>query len=59
MSAMAIATYILVSIFAFGYVIFFVVITIGGFFDLVKLINGIRTELVDPTDDGRVQRPAK
>ena len=55
MSIMAIATYIVVSLFAFAYVIFFTVITIGGFFDLLYLIRGIRDEVVDPKDDGRAE----
>lgn len=53
MSTMAAATYVLVSFFAFAYVIFFVVITVGGFFDLLHLVRGLRTEVVDPADDGR------
>jgi hypothetical protein len=53
MSTMAVATYALVGVFAFAYVIFFVVITIGGFFDLLHLIRGLRREVVDPEDDGR------
>lgn len=52
MSAMAVATYCLVTVFAIAYVIFFVVITVGGFFDLMRLIKGIKTELVDRQDDG-------
>jgi len=56
MSIMAIATYILVSVFACAYVIFFMVITIGGFFDLLHLIRGIKTEVVDPEDDGRAMK---
>jgi hypothetical protein len=37
-------------------VIFFMVITIGGFFDLLHLIRGIKTEVVDPEDDGRAMK---
>lgn len=60
MSMMALITYIVVSVFALAYVIFFIVITIGGFFDLIYLIKGIQTEVVDAMDDGRVpQRPGK
>lgn len=53
MSAMALATYILVGLFALAYIIFFAVITIGGFFDLLHLIRGLRSESLDPEDDGR------
>ncbi|MEX1115383.1 MAG: hypothetical protein WEB53_09035 [Akkermansiaceae bacterium] len=53
---MAMATYVLVSVFACAYVIFFIVITIGGFFDLLHLIRGIKTEIVDPEDDGRAMK---
>jgi|GEM_PF-2485581 len=51
MSAMAIATYVLVSVFVIAYMLFFVVITIGGFFDLKKLIKGIKEKELSPQDD--------
>lgn len=59
MSAMAIATYCLVTVFAIAYMIFFVVITVGGFFDLKKLLIGIKTEIVDPQDQGHPTPPPK
>lgn len=52
MSAMALATYAVVAVFAVAYFIFFLVITVGGFYDLKQLLNAIRTEAVDPQDDG-------
>jgi hypothetical protein len=52
MSAMAIATYVLVSVFVIAYMLFFVVITIGGFFDLKQLIKGIKEKKDTPQDDG-------
>lgn len=39
-----------------GNVVFTVWITIGGWFDLVKLLHDLRDENVDITDDGRVDR---
>ena len=54
MSALALATYILVSVAALAYLIFFVFITIGGFFDLLYLLKSIRQEVLNPDDDGRV-----
>jgi len=57
MSAIAIATYILVSTAALAYALFFLVITIGGAFDLAHLIRGIRGAAANPEDDGRVIRP--
>jgi hypothetical protein len=41
-----------------AYVIFFIFITIGGFFDLVYLLRSIHSEVLNPEDDGRVVRPA-
>lgn len=52
MSAMALATYAVVAVFAVAYFIFFLVITVGGFYDLKQLLHAIRTEAVDPRDDG-------
>lgn len=57
MSAMAIATYLLVALAGLAYLVFFTVITIGGFFDLVYLLKSIRREALDAEDDGRVTRP--
>ena len=33
------------------------VVTIGGFFDLVYLLRSIRSEVLNPEDDGRAARP--
>ncbi len=52
MSAMAVATYVLVALFAGSYLIFFIVITIGGFMDLKKLLAAIKSEVIQPDDDG-------
>jgi threonine/homoserine/homoserine lactone efflux protein len=57
MSALAIATYLLVALAGLAYLVFFTVITIGGFFDLVYLLKSIRREALDAEDDGRVTRP--
>ena len=57
MSALAIATYVLVALAGLAYLVFFTVITIGGFFDLVYLLKSIRREALDAEDDGRVTRP--
>lgn len=54
MSPLVIATYILVLAAALGYIGFFVIITIGGFFDLIYLFKSIKEENVDAEDDGRV-----
>ncbi|HMP75098.1 MAG TPA: prepilin-type N-terminal cleavage/methylation domain-containing protein [Kiritimatiellia bacterium] len=56
MSAMVIATYILVSTAAAAYVLFFLVITIGGAFDLAHLLRALRRETPDPEDDGRAEK---
>jgi len=38
------------------YVGFFIVVTIGGFFDLLYLSKSIREESVDAADDGLVAK---
>ena len=53
MSNWAIATYCFVSVSMFAYIIFFIVIMIGGIFDLGYLFRSLKTEIADPTDDGR------
>ncbi|MDF3127650.1 hypothetical protein P0Y35_00430 [Kiritimatiellaeota bacterium B1221] len=51
MSPMALATYVMVSLFAVSYILFFIVVTIGGFFDLKKLIRCIKVDQIDLLDD--------
>ena len=56
MSSWAIITYGFVSIAIIAYAGFFIVITIGGLFDLKYLLKSLGTESVDPTDDGRAEK---
>ena len=53
MSTLALATYILVGVAGVAYVGFYIVITIGGFFDLLYLFKSLKEEVVDAADDGR------
>jgi len=55
MGAWAIATYSLVFAAAIAYVFFFVIITIGGFFDLIYLFKSLKEEEIDAEDDGRTK----
>jgi hypothetical protein len=36
-----------------AYIVFFIVIMIGGMFDLGYLFKSLKAEIADPTDDGR------
>jgi hypothetical protein len=54
MSVLAIATYILVCVSGLAYIGFFIVVTIGGFFDLLYLLKSLKEEALDSDDDGRV-----
>jgi hypothetical protein len=56
MSNWALVTYCFVSFATIAYVVFFIVITIGGFFDLMYLLKSLKTEIVDATDDGRAKK---
>ena len=56
MSNWALVTYCFVSVATIAYVVFFIVITIGGFFDLMYLLKSLKTEIVDATDDGRAKK---
>ncbi len=48
-------TYCFVFVAAIAYIIFFIVITIGGFFDLAYLFKCLKSEIVDNDDDGRAR----
>lgn len=55
----ALSTYCFVSLAMFAYIIFFIVIMIGGMFDLAYLFKSLKAENADPTDDGRAKQSAK
>lgn len=56
MDKWALYTYCFVGVAAFAYVIFYIVITIGGMFDLIYLFKSLRGEVVDSVDDGRARQ---
>ena len=56
MSSWALITYWFIGITMIAYVLFFVVITIGGAIDLTYLIKTLKSEVADPEDDGRAKK---
>jgi hypothetical protein len=56
MSSWTTPTITLVLLYIACHVIFTIWVTIGGYFDLVKLLHDLKEEPVDTTDDGRVVR---
>ncbi|MCC7085073.1 MAG: hypothetical protein IT427_08705 [Pirellulales bacterium] len=57
MSSWITSTIVLTLLYIVGHVAFTVWVTIGGYFDLLKLLHDLKDESVDTTDNGRVTVP--
>jgi hypothetical protein len=54
MSTLALITYICIATSIIATVIFSIWVTIGGYFDLMSLFRDLKSERLNPDDDGRV-----
>ena len=55
MDSWALTTYCFVGISTIAYVVFFIVISVGGIFDLIYLFKSLKAEIIDTSDDGRAR----
>jgi hypothetical protein len=55
MSSWTFPTLVLTTLFIGGHIAFTVWVTIGGWFDLIKLLSDLNDEQIDPGDDGSVR----
>ena len=55
MDGWAFSTYCFVGLAAIAYIVFFIVIAIGGMFDLAYLFRSLKAEVPDDADDGRAR----
>ena len=56
-SAWVTIAYVFTAIMVPAYLLFTVVVTVGGIIDLVYMFRELNKEVVDETDDGRVIKP--